>query len=88
MINCTLNVISCEFEFNCEFEFEFDKFVIRIKERGNPHTHAHTQHTWRMRYVRVFWPAAINGFQLLELPCAAKVSVIMMSFSEYYASLI
>lgn len=51
-------------------------------------TRTRTQHTWRMRYVRVFWPAAINGFQLLELPRAAKVSVIMMSFSEYYASLI
>lgn len=83
-MNCTLNVISFEFEFNYEFEFEFDKFVIRIKERVN----THTQHTRRMRYVRVFWPAAINGFQLLELPRAAKVSVIMMSLSEYYATLI
>lgn len=56
LMNCTLNVISFVFEF--KFEFEFDKFVSHIKDGLN----TYTCHTAYALCVRIFWPAAINGF--------------------------
>lgn len=42
---------------NCTLNVEFDKFDSRTMKEA-AHTHGHT---WRMRYVLVFWPTAING---------------------------